>query len=124
MLKGAYAFGLIIDDNPDEIYCARAGSPLALGIGPNGDEHFLGSDAMAMAQLTDQLIYLEEGDWAIIRPDGYKIFDETDKAVTREITTIKGGPTLSENIRITCSKKFMSNPTSSARHWCNILMDI
>jgi glucosamine--fructose-6-phosphate aminotransferase (isomerizing) len=96
MLKGAYAFGLIIDDNPNEIYCARAGSPLALGIGPNGDEHFLGSDAMAMAQLTDQLIYLEEGDWAIIRPDGYEIFDETDKAVTREITTIKGGPTLTE----------------------------
>lgn len=96
ILKGAYAFGLIIDDNPDEIFCARSGSPLALGIGPNGDEHFLGSDAMAMAQLTDQLIYLEEGDWAIIRPGGYDIFDETDTAVTREITTIKGGPTLTE----------------------------
>jgi len=95
-LKGAYAFGLIIDDNPDEIYCARAGSPLALGIGPDGNEHFLGSDAMAMAQLTNQLIYLEEGDWAIIRPDGYEIFDETDKAVTRDITTIKGGPAVAE----------------------------
>ena len=95
-LHGAYAFGVIIDDNPDEIYCARAGSPLALGIGPNGDEHFLGSDAMAMAQLTNQLIYLEEGDWAILRPGGYEIFDENDNPVTREITVIKGGPEVAE----------------------------
>ncbi len=95
-LKGAYAFGLIIDDNPNEIFCARAGSPLALGIGPDGKEHFLGSDAMAMAQLTSKLIYLEEGDWAILRPDGYEIFDETDVPVTREITVIKGGPAVAE----------------------------
>ena len=95
-LKGAYAFGLIIDDNPNEIYCARAGSPLALGIGPDGTEHYLGSDAMAMAQLTNKLIYLEEGDWAILRPDGYEIFDETDTAVTREITLIEGGPEVAE----------------------------
>ena len=95
-LKGAYAFGLIIDDNPDEIFCARAGSPLAIGIGANNDEHYLGSDAMAMAQLTNQLIYLEEGDWAILRPDGYEIFDENDAPVTRDITVIKGGPALAE----------------------------
>jgi len=95
-LKGAYAFGLIIDDNPNEIYCARAGSPLALGIGPDGTEHFLGSDAMAMAQLTSQLIYLEEGDWAILRPLGYEIFDENDAPVTRDITVIKGGPAIAE----------------------------
>jgi len=95
-LTGAYAFGLIIDDNPDEIFCARAGSPLALGIGPDGTEHFLGSDAMAMAQLTSELIYLEEGDWAIIRPDGYEIFDENDTPVTREITVIQGGPEVAE----------------------------
>ena len=95
-LKGAYAFGLIIDDNPDEIFCARAGSPLALGIGPDGTEHFLGSDAMAMAQLTSQLIYLEEGDWAVLRPEGYEIFDENDAPVTREITIIQGGPAVAE----------------------------
>ena len=95
-LRGAYAFGLIIDDNPNEIFCARAGSPLALGIGVDKAEHYLGSDAMAMAQLTNQLIYLEEGDWAIIRPDGYEIFDENDAAVTRDITVIEGGPALAE----------------------------
>ena len=71
-LHGAYAFGLIIDGVEDQIFCARAGSPLAIGIGD--DEHYLGSDAMAMAQLTNRLIYLEEGDWAILRPDGYEVF--------------------------------------------------
>jgi glucosamine--fructose-6-phosphate aminotransferase (isomerizing) len=93
-LKGAYAFGLIIDDNPHEIFCARAGSPLALGIGDG--EHFLGSDAMAMAQLTNKLIYLEEGDWAIIKPEGFEIFDEIDQRVTRDVTVISGGPAMAE----------------------------
>ncbi len=93
-LKGAYAFGLIIDDNPHEIFCARAGSPLALGIGDG--EHFLGSDAMAMAQLTNKLIYLEEGDWAIIKPEGFEIFDEIDQSVTRDVTVISGGPAMAE----------------------------
>ena len=69
---------------------------MALGIGPDGTEHFLGSDAMAMAQLTSQLIYLEEGDWAILRPESYEIFDENDTPVTRDITVIKGGPAVAE----------------------------
>jgi len=75
---------------------ARARLSRLVLIGENGDEHYLGSDAMAMAQLTNQLIYLEEGDWAILRPDGYEIFDENDAPVTRDITTIKGGPALAE----------------------------
>jgi len=88
--------GVPNEANAHPIFCARAGSPLALGIGVDKTEHYLGSDAMAMAQLTNQLIYLEEGDWAIIRPDGYEIFDENDAAVTRDITVIEGGPALAE----------------------------
>ena len=93
-LHGAYAFGLIIDGVEDEIYCARAGSPLALGLGDT--ENYLGSDAMAMAQLTNRLIYLEEGDWAIVRPDGFEIFDLEDQPVERAITIISGGPAMAE----------------------------
>lgn len=93
-LKGAYAFGVIIDGVEDRIYCARAGSPLAIGIGT--DEHYLGSDAMALAQLTSRLIYLEEGDWAILRHDGHEVFDENDRSVTREETIITGGPAMAE----------------------------
>jgi len=71
-LRGAYAFGLIIDGVEDQIFCARAGSPLAIGIGDT--EMYLGSDAMALAQLSQKLVYLEEGDWAILTPNSYRIF--------------------------------------------------
>ncbi len=93
-LKGAYAFGVIIDEHPDHIYCARAGSPLALGVGD--DEMYIGSDAMALAQLSTKLIYLEEGDWAILTPESYVIYDLNDKEVERPITIISGGPAMAE----------------------------
>lgn len=120
-LKGAYAFGLIIDDNPDEIYCARAGSPLALGIGDG--EHYLGSDAMAMAQLTDKLIYLEEGDWAIIRPTSFEIFDEADKVVQRDVTVITGGPAMAEkgNFGHFMLKEIYEQPETVTRTLTNYL---
>ena len=63
-LHGAYAFGLIIKDYPGHIFAARAGSPLAIGIGD--DEMYIGSDALALAQLTQRMIYLEEGDLSLI----------------------------------------------------------
>ena len=88
-LRGAYALGLIVDDGSNEIFAARAGSPLALGIG-NG-EMYLGSDALALAQLSRELVYLEEGDWAVLTPEGYEIYDENDQPVTREITVINSG---------------------------------
>ena len=93
-LKGAYAFGLIIDGHNDHIFCARSGSPLAIGIGDG--EMYLGSDAMALAQLTTKLIYLEEGDWAILTPTDYEIFDKDDSKVSRKITTLSGGPAMAE----------------------------
>ena len=93
-LKGAYAFGLIVDDGENAIYAARSGSPLAIGIG-NG-EMYIGSDALALSQLTSDLVYLEEGDWAILRPDGYEVFDRDDHPVSREVTVISGGPVIAD----------------------------
>ncbi len=93
-LHGAYALGLIMDDLPDQLFAARAGSPLAIGIGEG--EMYLGSDAMALAQLSSSLIYLEEGDWAILTPESYRIFDKNDNAVERPITIISGGPAMAE----------------------------
>lgn len=118
-LHGAYAFGLIIDGVEDEIFCARAGSPLALGIGDG--EHYLGSDAMAMAQLTNRLIYLDEGDWAIIRPDGYEIFDLKNTPVKREITIISGGPAMAEkgNYRHFMLKEIYEQPETITQTLAN-----
>ncbi|MDR6214321.1 glutamine--fructose-6-phosphate transaminase (isomerizing) [Paracidovorax wautersii] len=59
-LHGAYAIAVIHKDEPHRVVGARAGSPLILGVGQN--EHFLASDAMALAGVTDQIVYLEEGD--------------------------------------------------------------
>ncbi|MDP1648438.1 MAG: glutamine--fructose-6-phosphate transaminase (isomerizing), partial [Rubrivivax sp.] len=62
-LRGAYAIAVFCRDEPQRVVGARQGSPLVLGIGTAGSgEHFLASDAMALAGVTDQIVYLEEGD--------------------------------------------------------------
>lgn len=120
-LTGAYAFGLVIDDHPDQIFAARAGSPLAIGIGEG--EMYLGSDAMALAQLTQQMIYLEEGDWAVITPDSYRIFDIDDNAVERPVTIITGGPAMAEkgNYRHFMLKEIYEQPETVGRTLSNYI---
>ena len=120
-LKGAYAFGLIIDGHTDQIFCARAGSPLALGIGDG--EMYLGSDAMALAQLTTKLIYLEEGDWAVLTPTSYEIYDHDDNEVTREITILSGGPAMAEkgNYRHFMLKEMYEQPETIGRTLANYI---
>lgn len=122
-LKGAYAFGVIIDGVTDTIFCARAGSPLAVGMGQ--DEMYLGSDAMALAQLTNRLIYLEEGDWAVLTPDSAEIFDEAGNPAVREETIISGGPAMAEkgNYRHFMLKEIYEQPETSGRTLANYVDD-
>src|ERR1035437_8738677 len=61
-LHGAYAIAVFCKDEPHRLIGARAGSPLILGVGPDRQSHYLASDAMALAGVTDQIVYLEEGD--------------------------------------------------------------
>jgi glutamine---fructose-6-phosphate transaminase (isomerizing) len=61
-LRGAYAIAVFCRDEPHRVVAARHGSPLVLGIGADGGENFVASDAMALAGVTDQIVYLEEGD--------------------------------------------------------------
>ena len=93
-LRGAYALGVIIEGFEDQLFIARAGSPLAIGIGKG--ENYTGSDAMALGQLTNRMIYLEEGDWAVLSHENYHIFDANDNAVDRPITVLSGGPVIAE----------------------------
>jgi glucosamine--fructose-6-phosphate aminotransferase (isomerizing) len=120
-LTGAYAFGLIIDDVPDHIFAARAGSPLAIGVGDG--EMYVGSDAMALAQLTQKMIYLEEGDWAVVTPDGYTIYNVDDEKVERPITTISGGPAMAEkgNYRHFMLKEIYEQPETIGRTLSNYI---
>ena len=80
-LHGAYAIAVFCKDEPHRLIGARAGSPLILGIGKDGQEHFLASDAMALAGVTDQIVYLDEGDVVDIQLGKYWIVDKAHKPV-------------------------------------------
>ena len=81
-LHGAYAIAVFCKDEPHRLIGARAGSPLILGVGKDGQEHFLASDAMALAGVTDQIVYLEEGDVVDVQLGKYWLFDKAFKALT------------------------------------------
>jgi glutamine---fructose-6-phosphate transaminase (isomerizing) len=82
-LEGAFALGIIFAGETKLMIGARRGSPLAIGIGDG--EMFLGSDAIALAPLTKTIIYLDDGDWAVLTDADYIIYDETDQEVAREV---------------------------------------
>jgi len=83
-LDGAFALGILLAGKEDILIAARQDSPLAIGYGK--DEMYLGSDALALAPLTDRIVYLENLDMAVISIDGIKILDEKMNIVTREET--------------------------------------
>ncbi len=80
-LRGAYAIAVFCKDEPQRLIGARAGSPLILGVGQGGQEHFLASDAMALAGVTDQIVYLEEGDVVDVQLGRYWLVDKAHKPV-------------------------------------------
>ncbi|MEP2988729.1 MAG: glutamine--fructose-6-phosphate transaminase (isomerizing) [Parasphingorhabdus sp.] len=84
-LRGAFALAIAFKSNPDLLIGARLGSPLVVGYGDG--ETYLGSDALALAPLTQKIAYLEEGDWVVVTADGAQIYDEQNNAVDREVTT-------------------------------------
>jgi glucosamine--fructose-6-phosphate aminotransferase (isomerizing) len=86
-LVGAYAIAVVAKSDPGTVVGARAGSPLVVGVGKA--EHFLASDALALAGTTDRIAYLEEGDVAAIDHAGWRVLDADGRAVTREVRTVK-----------------------------------
>jgi glucosamine--fructose-6-phosphate aminotransferase (isomerizing) len=83
-LRGAFALAIAFRQHPDMLIGARLGSPLVVGYGEG--ETYLGSDALALAPLTQRIAYLEEGDWVVITRNGATIYDADNAPVTREIT--------------------------------------
>ncbi len=81
-LHGAYGLAVISAKQPDRLIAARSGSPLVIGLGHG--ENFLASDQLALRQVTDRFMYLEEGDIAEIRRDQVSIWDQSGKPVQRE----------------------------------------
>ncbi|UWQ90004.1 glutamine--fructose-6-phosphate transaminase (isomerizing) [Rhodobacteraceae bacterium M382] len=86
-LEGAFALAFLFDGEEDLIVAARKGSPLAIGHGDG--EMYVGSDAIALAPLTDRITYLEEGDRAIVTRSGVEIRDQHGALANRDLRTIQ-----------------------------------
>ena len=86
-LTGAYALCFLFEGEEDLLIAARQGSPLAIGYGSG--EMFIGSDAIALAPLTDQITYLEEGDFAFVTRTQVEILDAARRPANREIKTVE-----------------------------------
>jgi glucosamine--fructose-6-phosphate aminotransferase (isomerizing) len=82
-LEGAFALAILFAGHDGLMIAARRGSPLAIGYGDG--EMYIGSDALALAPLTQRISYLDEGDWAEITASGAVVHDETDAVVERAI---------------------------------------
>lgn len=86
-LTGAYALVFLFEGEEDLLIAARKGSPLAIGHGDG--EMFVGSDAIALAPMTDRITYLDEGDWAVVTRSGVEIRDAQGALANRAMRTIQ-----------------------------------
>jgi glucosamine--fructose-6-phosphate aminotransferase (isomerizing) len=88
-LKGAFSLAIIFAGRPDLLMGARRGAPLAVGYGEG--EMYLGSDGLALAPFTQRVCYLEEDDWAVLRPDGARYFNRGREVKRQAITSAVSG---------------------------------
>ena len=91
-VEGAYALAVMCVDYPDTIIVARNASPLAIGLGEGAV--YVASDAMAMAHLTRQVIYLKDDDYAVLTSDSYEIYDGNGAIANRELVTVAANPVM------------------------------
>jgi len=109
-VQGAFALGILFAGNGDLLIAARLGCPLAIGYGDG--EMYLGSDALALAPLTERICYLEEGDWAEITPNAAVIHDRTGALVERpvRVTALTGAAIGKGNYRHFMQKEIHEQP--------------
>ncbi len=114
-LRGAFALAIAFRDHPDMLIGARLGSPLVVGYGEG--EMYLGSDALALAPLTQKISYLEEGDWVVITRDDAQVYDAENTPAERPITTSGASAAAVEkgNYRHYMQKEIFEQPTVVAQ---------
>jgi len=114
-LRGAFALAIAFRSHPDMLIGARLGSPLVVGYGEG--ETYLGSDALALAPLTQKIAYLDEGDWVVITREGATVYDQDNNPVTRQITTSGASASAIEkgNYRHFMQKEIFEQPTVVAQ---------
>ena len=93
-IKGTYALGVLVANDPSKLFAVRGGSPLA--IGSSDSENYIGSDTYSLSAYSDKITYLKDGDIAVIESHSYNIFDQSDVIVHRERQSIIESVSLSE----------------------------
>ena len=86
-IRGAFAFVAVCLDFPDQLFVSRNSSPLAIGLGE--EANFVGSDAQSINHLTQKIIYLEDGDYGLIKINGIEIFDKYSNNIVRKVINIQ-----------------------------------
>ena len=114
-LSGAYALCVLIGGETEIIFATRNGPPLVLGYGDG--EMFVGSDALAVGPFTNRVLYLEDGDYAMVDHAGARIFDMTGAEVTRPVKTVASSAALMEkgNYRHFMEKEIHDQPEGCQR---------
>ena len=109
-LTGAYAIAVVFAGHPELVIAARHGAPLAVGFGDG--EMFVGSDALALAPLTQRIAYLDDGDWVVLTRNRAQFYDLSGLEVTREIrlTALTGAAVGKGNFRHFMHKELHENP--------------
>ena len=109
-LEGAYALAMVFAGHPELMIGARHGAPLAVGFGEAA--MYLGSDALALAPLTQRIAYLEDGDWAVLSRDQAGFFDAQGRKVQRDIrrTSVSGAAVGRGNYRHFMEKELHEHP--------------
>lgn len=85
-IEGAYALGILCADDPNRFIATRKDAPLLLGYGENGN--FIASDVTAILKYTREVAYLDDGEVAIVSPDGIQVYDELSREIEKEHKTV------------------------------------
>jgi len=88
-LEGSYAIAMIVEGDP-AVYATRNGSPLVVGLGD--DANYLASDVPAFLEFTDRIVYLEDDDVVVVRPNDHRVVDGRGESVSRPIETVDWDP--------------------------------
>lgn len=95
LLDGAFALGVISAEHPDQLVAARKGSPLVIGVGLGG-ENFIASDQLALLQVTDRFMFLEEGDIAVLTQQSIEVWDAAGEPVEHQVVSYEHGVTAAD----------------------------
>jgi len=93
-IRGTYALGVLVLNDPDKLYAVRGGSPIAIGSAEN--QNFIGSDTYSLSAYSNNITYLKDGDIAVIESNSYNIYDHSDSPAIREKQNIIESVTLAE----------------------------